>query len=410
MQKYKYLIIGGGIAGTTAAETIRKEDKEGSLAIVSDEPYRLYSRIMLSKLPYFLGKVPKDAIWMKKETWYSENKIDFLGGKKAVTVDSQNKIVKLESGEEIQYEKLLLVLGACARPWSAKNADKTGVHYVRTYDQGTGLIAQTETAKHAVMIGGGFISFEVADLLREKGIEVTLILRESYFWEPILDQASGLIVEDAATKKGVKIIKNMEVEEVLGSDKVAGVKLKDGSEISCDMIVCGIGVMCSLDWLKVLGLEVGHGIFANEYLETNLPDVWTAGDVAEFNDVILGERVQLGNWQNAMEQGRVAGLNMLGKKQIFKKVTSYVTHGFGIAIGFVGDVRAGENKKIIKRGSQESGKCAQLVILNDEIVGATTVNNIKEMQQILKLIEGNVKVAGKEAELADPGFDLATLG
>lgn len=395
----------------SAAETIRQADKVGTLAVVSDEQHALYSRVMLSKPNFFLGKIPFDQIYLKGDQWYKENNINFLGGKVATGLDGVNKILSLSDGNKLQYEKLLVATGVRVRVLNIPGADKKGIHYLRTLEDGKAIMEHIKTAKKAVTIGGGFISFEMADLLKLAGLETTMLLRESYFWEPILDEASGMMIENALTKGGVKIIKKAEVAEIVGGESVEGIVLKDGTKIPCDILVCGIGVTNPTDWPKQSGITTGHGILANEFLETNIPDVWTAGDIAEYKDLLLEENVQMGNWVNAKEQGRIAGLNMMGgEKRPFKFVSFYTTQGFGITIAFVGDVAPGKDKKIIPRGSLELNSYGQIIVdSKNELVGATLINCTGEMTTISKLIENNVNVSAHLAELADPNFDLNTL-
>jgi len=409
MNATRYLIIGGGIAGTTAAETLREIDPDSSICIVSDEPYRLYSRIMLSKPNFFLKKIPFDTIWLKTKEWYESKKIELLDGKNAVKLDSANKIIELNDGNKINYEKLLLAIGGCARPWNVAGNEKQGIFYLRTLNDAKAIISAVKKTKRAVSIGGGFISFEMCEMLRLAGIDVTLVLRESYYWEPLLDKMSGEIIESALQKGGVSIIKNTEASEIVGNESVTGMHLKNGEDISCEMIIAGIGVMCPFEWIRAGGVEVGRGIIANEYLETNVPDIWTAGDSAEFNDLILNEKVQLGNWINAQMQGRTAAFNMAGKHQPFKLVSFYTTQGFGITIAFVGDVRPLPDRIIIARGTPESGSYGRILISKDEIVGATLINRTGELAPITKLIERDVKITGHESELADSQFDLKKL-
>lgn len=430
---YKYLIIGGGAAGVSAAETIRQNDQAGSLAIISDEEHPMYSRVMLSKPNFFLGKIPFGQIYLKGMEWYSDNKIDFIGGKKASELDATNKSVSLSDGSKISYGKLLIATGVEARKWSVPGADKKGIHYLRSLADGMAIMEHIKKAKSALTIGGGFISFEMADLLKMAGIDTSMILRESYFWEPILDERSGLMIENAMTKGGVKLIKNAEVKEVIGGENVGGVILNrapaiqgahinNGSPIEadnenpgsfpkklpCDMIVCGIGVVNPVSWLKD-SVATNRGILADEYLKTNAPDVWTAGDIAEYNDLLLEEHVQMGNWVNAREQGRIAGLNMSLEHKPFKFVSFYTTQGFGISIAFVGDVSPESDRTVIPRGSPEMNSYARIIIRNGEIEGATMINRTGEMASISKLIETNMKVAGKEKELGDADYDLKKL-
>src|SRR3989344_5468163 len=319
MKSVKYLIIGGGVAGTTAAETLRGLDVSASIAIVSDEPYRLYSRIMLSKPNFFLQKIPFEQIWLKTESWYKEKNIELISGVTANALDAKAKNVTLSSGEVITYEKLLLAVGGRVRIWDLK-IPEAGVFYLRTLDDAKAIIAAVPNAKQALSIGGGFVSFEMCDMLRLANLEVSLILREAHYWSPMLDEASGKIIERALEKGGVKIYPNAEVASVLGEKMVDGAVLKDGTRLACQMIIAGIGLLCPTDWLKQAGVAVNRGILANEYLETNMLDVWAAGDAAEFNDVMVGATVQLGNWANAREHGRVCGLNMTGKHEQFRFV------------------------------------------------------------------------------------------
>ena len=408
MKKFKYLIIGGGVSGTTAAETVRQNDKSGSIAIVSEEPYPAYSRVMLSKHDFYLPE-GENKIWLKTPDWYIKENIGFFSGKKAVNLDANKKIVRLDGGEEIEYDKLLIATGNCAKKWVIPGSDKNNVFSLRVLDDARAIKETIKTAKKAVAVGGGFISFEMCDLLRQFNIETTLILRESYYWEPILDKNEAVLVENALITNGVKILKNSEVSEIMGGDSVAGVILKNGIQINCDMIIAGIGATCSLDWLGNSGIKTNKGILANEYLETNLSDIWTTGDVAEFNDLILEEIVQLGNWLNSQQQGRVAGINMASNKTPFRLVSSYSTTGFGITISFVGDVRPEADRTIISRGSLESRSWARLLVKDGEIIGATIINRTPELSLISKLISADFKVSGHENELTDPGFDLKKL-
>jgi NAD(P)H-nitrite reductase large subunit len=225
------------------------------------------------------------------------------------------------------------------------------------------------------------------------------------------------MIEDALQKSGVKILRNSEVTEVLGGENVEGVILKDGTKIRCQMIICGIGVVpAPLEWLKTAGLNVGNAILADEFLATNLPDVWTAGDIAEYKDLLLEENIQLGNWVNAHEQGRVAGVNMTAsanisgaKKTAFKFISFYTTQGAGVNIAFVGDARPLPDREIIQRGSPEINSYCRILLVGKELVGATMINRTQDLSTLSKLIENNIDVSTHLAELADPNFDLKSL-
>ncbi len=403
------MIVGGGVAGTTAAETIRQNDPQGTITILSDEPYRFYSRIMLSKPNFFLEKIPFEQVWLKSESWYAENKIALLAGKNLTQLDPKGKVATLGDGTQLHYQKLLLAIGACARKWGVPGADKKGVLSLRRLDDAKEIISRVKTAKQAILIGSGFVSFEMAEMLRMAGVEVTLVILESYYWEPLLDEASGRMIEKVLEGNGVKILHKSEVAEVVGGEEVEGVVLKDGTRLPCQLIIAGIGTFCPHDLAKAAGVEVNRGILANEFLETNVPDVWTAGDSAEFNDLVLGERIQLGNWVNAQIQGKVAGANMLGRKQPFKMVSFYTAQGFGIAIAFVGDVRMAPDREVVLRGSPQAGSYGRLILRNGKLIGATLLSLTRELGLLSKLIEKGVNLSPQKQNLSDLSFDLAKL-
>lgn len=409
MKNIDFLIIGGGAAGTTAAETLRQNNKDASIAIVSDEPFRFYSRILISKPYFFLEKIPFEQVWLKTEEWYKENKIELMAGRSAMELDKVKKIVKLENGDELGYKKLLLAVGGHARRWTVPGANKKGVGYLRNLEEAKEMMANVKNAKKAIAIGSGFVSFEIAEILRKAGLEVSVVMLEPYYWYPVFDEESGKYIEKAMEKEGVKMVHKSEVAEVLGGERVEGVVLKDGTKIECDVIACGIGLNYDLEWVKKAGIETNRGIIANEFLQTNNTDIFTAGDCAEYNDIIIKERLQLANWANAQSQGATAALNMLGKNQPFKLVSFYTAQAFGVNISMVGDIRTGDGKTVISRGSPEANSFGRIIIKDGRILGATLLNRTPELFQISKLIESGADVSGREKDLADPNFNLMSF-
>lgn len=410
MHTFRYLIVGGGIAGTTAAETLRKAEPEATIAIISDEPHPFYSRVLLSKPAFLTGKQEFDTVWMKTPEWYKEERIEFFGGRSAVSLDAAAKTLTLLGGEVLGYEKLLLATGVHSRPWTIPGADKGGVHYLRTLDHAKGIIEDLKEGKnHAVMVGSACVTFEVAEILRSLDIDVTEVMRENYFWEPALSEGESQIVERHLTDHGVKILRNAEVAEILGGDHVEGVLLKDGTKIACDMIFAFIGVVIPTEWLESSGIALEKGIVANEYLETNLPDVYTAGDIARFNDVILHDRVMMGNWMNAREQGHLVAENMLGAHKRFELISFHTSHGFDNMVGFAGDIRARPDRMYIYRGDPTTDSYGRIILRGNVIVGATMINRTSELGTIVKLITRQVDVSTKHTELADANIDLKTL-
>ena len=409
-RKYRYLIIGGGVAGTTAAEALRKREPDATIAIVTDEPFRLYSRVLLSKPVFLTGEQHVDSAWLKTDAWYQDNKINLVVATSAHTLDPETKTVTLSNGDILGYEKLLLATGTHSRPWHVPGRAKFGVHYLRTLDDAKGIIDDLRAGKkYAVIIGSACVTYEVADILRTKGIGVTEVMRESYFWEPTLSREESGIIEGRLLERGVTLMPKTEVTEILGDNEVTGVILADGRMIACDMVFAFIGVVLATEWLTSSGIKIDRGIIANEYLETSIHDVWTAGDCARFKDVILEDSVIMGNWMNAVKQGEVAATNMAGEKKRYELISFHSSHGFGDMISFAGDVRASRDREYIMRGNVGERKLGRLILRGGRIVGATMVNRTQELATIVKLISQCTDVSKKKTELADASFDLKTL-
>jgi nitrite reductase (NADH) large subunit len=365
--------------------------------------------VLLSKPAFVRGEQPLDSVWLKKPEWYEQNKITFIGGFAATSLDGIAKKIVLSDGRELEYEKLLLAIGAHARKWTIPGSDKKGIFYLRGLDDTKAIMEAVKTKKKAVLVGSGCVSFEIAEILRSLNIATTLVMREKYFSEPILSEPEGKMIEATLEKNSVKVIHEMEITEVLGGNDVSGVVLKNGEKLECDMILCMIGVIFPIEWLKTSGIALDRGIVANEYLETSIGNVWTAGDIAEYNDIVLKESLLCGNWMNARAQGEATGLGMTGKRTLYKIVTFQTSHGFGDTIGFVGDTRVLPERKVIYRGDPAKNSFAHIITHGTNIIGATLVNRSAEMGTIAKLIKEEVEITGKEENMADEDFDLKTL-
>src|SRR3989344_556656 len=373
-EKIGYLIIGGGVAGTTAAETIRSRDKGGSIVIIKAEPHALYSRVMLSKRGFFLGQITEDRIWLKTKEWYGQNDISLLADRSAVSLEPEKQMLTLENGEGIKYQKLLLAIGSRPNKLKVSGGEKNGVFYMYTLNDARKIIEAASAAKKAVIAGGGFIAFEMCDLLRQKGLEVTLIMRKDKLWSKILNNDGWQIIERAMLAGGVKLIKN---------DQAAGMF----SKTQCDLFIAGIGVNCPTEPFASAGISCGRGIITNEYLETNASDIWAAGDAAEFFDTAIGEKTQTINWANAQGQGRIAGINMTGGREPFQMTTSFTSGGFGITIATVGNISPVPPFETDCRQPAENSFILT-ISKNGKIIGAILINNNKEISTITQKISG----------------------
>ncbi len=361
----RYVIVGGGIAGTTAAEELRKIDPNGSIVLISEEMHRLYSRVLLPH--YVKGKVERERCFLKKETWYGEKGIEVSFGVSVVKLDTKNKCVATSDGRERAYDKLLIATGGEVKTLSEHDRRTC---YFRTLDDADHLLQLLgEGVGHATIIGGGFIALEYINIFSDRKITAGLHLRGEQLFASVLDSQSAALIQKAAETEGIRF------------HPKSTVTLGDG------LTAVGIGITPDLSWVREAGVEVQTGVKTNAFLQTNVPDVYSAGDITEFYDVIAERHVVVGNWMNAQTQGRTVARTMAGEKTAFELVSSYATHCRGVEVIFIGDVSRMAAEEIRIVGSKEERGVAQYFVRGGRMVGATLVNRNHERAEITKLIK-----------------------
>lgn len=407
MQEVDYLIIGGGIAGTTAAETIRSKDNKSSIVIITEEADRLYSRVLL---PRFLrDEHTLDSLYIRQEKDYQEDNITLFTNERVLKVDTENKVISTDKPRDFSYKKLLVATGGKVNKLDIPGADLSGVVYMRTLEDIKKIKDLISKSKEAIVLGGGFIGIEFAQSFIKNGLKTTAIIREKAFWDTIVGENSGKLLSQILTDNGVTILAESQASEFTGTSKLEAVKLADGDSVRADMAGVGIGIHLDIEYLKDSGLTIKKGVVTNEYLETSLPGVWAAGDIAEFYDPVFKKYHALGNWSNALAQGRSVGLNMVGEKSIFETTSTYSINIFGINFSFLGDPAVDENTEIVERGSVADKKLVRLLIKDDLIVGASLINQPSERNAIGDLIKGKRKITSSKSKLTDLQFDLTTV-
>src|SRR3989338_1276303 len=366
----RYVIVGGGIAGTTAAEELRKIDPNGSIVLISEELHRLYSRVLLKH--YIKGKVPRERCFLKKETWYDEQNIEVHFGVSVVSLDVKNKFVATSDGREHEYDKLLIATGGEVKTLGEE--DRTTC-YFRTLDDADHLVQLFgEGIRHATIIGGGFISLEYVNMFADRGIPTDLHLRGDQLFASVLDAQSATLIQDRAEADGIRVYPR------------SAVTRGDG------MTAVGIGIAPELGWIREAGVEVGVGVKTNAFLETNVEDVFSAGDITEFYDTIAERNVLVGNWMNAQIQGRTVAKTMAGERTAFELVSSYATNCRGMEVIFIGDVSRAAAEEVRVVGSKEEGGVAQHFLRGGRIVGASLVNRNADRAELTKLIREKTTV------------------
>lgn len=362
----KYLIIGGGPAGTSAAEAIRSVDQDAGLTIVDDQGERLYSKIVLHK--FIERSLEKASLYLKDASWYKENNINLVKDV-AITLDSQRRAVGLKSGGEIEYQKLLFAGGGSPRKLGVQGENLPGVYNFYSLKNAQDIARGLESARRVAVIGGGFLTIDILQSLTELGKKVTVIVRTERILQEKVGPKGSEIIKEALERMGVELRFNSTVQNFSGGGKLNKLMLSDG-ELEADMAIVAIGVISNTDLAKEAGASVERGIIVDESQKTSLPDIFAAGDLCQIKEKITGESFVPGNWYFALVSGKVAGLNMAGREEkntegpLVTKVVSNLKLGF---IGFINQDYAGFE-------FEKDGRCLQVFVKDDIVVGLSLVN------------------------------------
>ncbi|MBT3230708.1 FAD-dependent oxidoreductase [Candidatus Uhrbacteria bacterium] len=381
----KFVIIGGGVAGTTAAEEIRRQDASAEITIIEQEPHRLYSKILLAK--YVTDEIDRDRLFLKSEKWYTDKNIELMSEARVLRIDSKNKFVETSEKREIPYDKLIVATGQQPK---MLEVDMRGIAYFRTLDDAEILkssIAHLRTKpkeqRRIIVVGGAFISMEYIHIAQALDIPISIILRSGGFWSRVISQESQEKLFNKARELGIDIHIN-ETFDILGESEFEGVKLSSGVEIGGSILAVGVGVQTDGQWVIESGFDVERGVTCSKSLEVQ-EDIYTIGDVCEFEDGIMDRAMHIGNWTNAIMQGRCAATNALGDKCDYEFVSSYATRLGDIEITFIGDTDRSIAQDV--RMLEQEGSTIELFDRGGRTVGAVILGLTPERAKITKAIQ-----------------------
>ena len=406
-----YLIIGNSAGGIGAAEAIREVDKSSSVMIVSEESYPAYSRPLISE--YLAHERDVDGMLYRSADFYKHNMIDLVMGSKALMLDTARKLIKLDSGENIVWKKLLLATGGVPIVPQIQGSEKKGVFPFITLEHAKDIDAFMSMAdvKHAVVIGGGLIGISVSQALRERNVEITIIEMKDRILNTILDEPASQIAANVVKQHGVTIIVNNTVAEITGNANVKGVVLQSGETLPCDMVIMAIGVLPRVDLAKTADIKINRGIVVDRFMMTNQPDIYACGDVAEAYDFVLEINRLTPLWPNAYVGGRVAGNNMAGNKTEYRGGTAMNSiHYFGLSIPTAGLVEAPAGQDGYELQISDKGSIyRKIIIYHDRIAGMIITGDIDKAGILFGLIRDAVDVSSFKSELLADDFGLAYL-
>lgn len=402
-----FLIIGGGLAGATAAGTLREEGFTGSIRILGAEGHLPYSRPPLSK-EYFTGKAERDSIFVHPAAWYAENDIDVEAGANVVSIDPATHRVTLADDRTLAYDKLLLATGATPRTVSVPGSDADGIHYLRTVEDSERLHkALAEGGHNLVVVGAGWIGLEVASAARGYDNTVTLIGRETIPLEGPLGDELGAVFQELHESNGVTFrLPSDLVSFTVAGGRVTGV-VTDSETLPADLVVIGVGAIPNVGLAQDAGLLVENGIAVDAGLRASADDVFAAGDVANSFHPVVGQRMRNEHWANAIASGKVAAKSMLGQDAALDDIPYFYTDQFDLGMEYSGYAPYTRDADVVIRGDKSGREFVAFWVNDGRVVAGMNVNIWDVNDQVQDLIRSGRQVDA--ARLADPAVPLTEV-
>ena len=378
MKTKNYLIIGNGVAGTTAAEIIRRQDPKGSITILSEEDIPFYYRIRLND--FIAGDVSEKKLIAKKKSWYQEQRIALRLNTRITGLNAADKQLTTESGEKIPFDRLLLATGSHSFLPPIEGVDQQGVFALRHIKDARAILTQAEKSKEAILIGGGLLGLEAGNALRRMGKKVTVVEFFPRLLPRQLDSQGAKRLQEMLEKMGFSFRLSAITKRITGSnDRADGVLLEGGDTLSGRMVIVSAGVRPNLEPAKSGGLACDKGVMVNDHLKTSANGIYAAGDVAEHRGVVYGI------WPAAMQQGKVAGVNMAGGEMAYHGTTmSNILKVTGIEVAGAGNIDAeGRYEAQIVTSDTVYKK---LVIEDNRAIGCVMVGDTTNFNAITRYI------------------------
>jgi len=407
----RYVIVGTGVTGVAAISTLRTLERSAEITVVGDDPHGFYSR---PGLAYYLNdEIPEKQLTIfSKEDWKRLN-IRYVRGL-ATHLNSQNHQLEIGSAGNLTYDRLLLATGSTAVPLNIPGWNLQGVVKLDDFNDAHRIITLARRARTAIVVGGGIIAVELVEGLLARGLKVHYFLRGDRYWPNVLDEAESRLLEHRLADEGVILHFHTEAAEVLGKrGKVVGIRTTKGETIRCEIVAVGIGVKPRMELAKTAGLATERGILADETLQTSDPDIFAAGDVSQVHDPLSGQSFIDTLWHPARVKGKVAALNMTGRRSIYyRKVAVNVLRLAGVMTTIIGAVGSGVDDDIVSvaRGSSETWQQLPHTIT---LESSTDVNHIRLMigeQTLLgAMVMGEQKLSLPLQDIISPKMDITPV-
>ncbi|MFJ3830144.1 NAD(P)/FAD-dependent oxidoreductase [Streptomyces sp. NPDC090046] len=402
-----YVIVGAGLGGAKAAQTLREEGYDGPLVLIGAEQERPYERPPLSK-GYLLGTQEREAVYVHPQQWYSEHDVDLRLGATATALDTAARRVTLADGRRVEYSRLLLTTGSSPRRLPVPGADLDGVLYLRRLADSDRLKAAFRPGATVVVIGAGWIGLETAAAARAAGCEVVVLESAELPLLRVLGREVAQVFADLHRDHGVDLRFGVQITAITGDDGTTdGILLGDGTRIAADTVVVGVGITPNTGLAEDAGLTVDNGIVTDQHLRTSVPDVYAAGDVANAHHPFLGRRIRVEHWANALNQPQAAARAMLGRDAAYDRLPYFFTDQYDLGMEYTGYVEPGGYDRVVFRGSTATREFIAFWLSGGRVLAGMNVNVWDVTEPIQALIRSRAAI--DPARLADPQVPLESL-
>jgi len=399
----RYVVIGNGIAGQTAAEELRKADAEASIVMIAAERHPLYNRVALPR--YLRGQVRREKVLMRTVEDYANRNLEIHFETWATEIDPRSKVVHTNRGQEFPYDALLIATGGRPKPPPWPGSDEVSACLgFQTLDDTDAIIEKADASERVLVMGGSFIGYELAEGVSfRKKAKLTWIMRGPWFLRYVLDEEGGRLCRQLGEAQDVQFIVGDEVERFSRTNGRFTAKTVNGFQVDFDLLTYGVGLDYYTEPARDAGIELNKGIVTDSKLRTNAPDVYAAGDIAVFYDLMVERHNQMGTWDNAIAHGEVAARNMAGADEDFFDVPTYTTTMFGSTLAVMGvtpDVQP--DLESVRTYDFDEKFYRKLFFKGDRLVGAIMIGPPKGRKKLIEIMRSRNKIERPKEELLDP--------
>jgi NAD(P)H-nitrite reductase large subunit len=403
-----YVIIGDGISGSSAAETLREEDPDAEITVVTDEGEPLYNRILIKE--FAKGKLPEAPISIHDEGWYEDRDIELRLDTHVLRVDPDDHVVRTHEGDDLAYDKLLIATGGTPTQLPVPNSDAEGIHHFWTFQDARKIQQHAEEAETGVVVGAGLLGIDLAAISGAQDVDAHYLMRGNRWWRYALSLDGAEIIHEGLREKGVEPVFDSGVDrfEVDDEGHVTGAIDPNGDHFDAEFVGIAIGLDFNTEFLRGTGIEEDDGIVVDEYMQTSVEDIYASGDLTRFYDTILGEYAQNGSWGSAKEQGKTAATNMAADDDVdaFRWVSSYSITHFDFPFLSFGHPTLGD--EYVERKYSDT-EWRRLALKDGKVIGGVLIGDLSPQTRLKKLMREETSVEGQTDLLIEEEIDLDQL-